>query len=95
MTRDNRVVGYVDDSTYQSLSARAISEDKSESEWVREAIGEKLDREGLDDAARRFEIEDRLLAIGDQIADRAADQLAAELRDGSGDDSETVEWGNG
>lgn len=81
MSNDNRVVGYVDDPAYRSLSARADAADMSHSEWVREAIEEKLDREGLDDAARRFEIEDRLLGIADQIADRAADQLAADLRD--------------
>lgn len=88
------MVGYVDDSTYRSLSARATAEDKSESEFVREAVTEKLDRQGLDDAARRFEIEDRLLSIGDEIADRAAGQLVSQL-DGSANDgdTETIEWG--
>jgi hypothetical protein len=100
MTHDNRVVGYVSDEDFRSLSARADAHDMSKSEWVRKAVEEKLDREGLDDAARRFEIEDRLLGIADQIADRAADQLAADLRDDldTGAESETdnrYDWGQG
>ena len=81
MSNDNRVVGYVDDPTYDSLTARADAADQSQSEWVREAVEEKLDREGLDDAARRFEIEDRLFELVERLADDAADRIAADLRD--------------
>lgn len=99
MTNDNRVVGYVDDEDFRSLSARADAHDMSKSEWVREAIEEKLDREGMDDAARRFEIEDRLLSIADEIADQAAKQIVDEVRDDQGDGSSNSkkdrleEWG--
>ena len=102
MSNDNRVVGYIDDPTQRSLSARADAADKSQSEWVRDAIEEKLDREGLDDAARRFEVEDRLFKLIERLADEAADQIAADLRDGfnlNGSDedrenkSKYSEWG--
>ena len=101
MSNDNRVVGYVDDPAYDSLAARADAADKSRSEWVREAIEEKLDREALDDAARRFEIEDRLFDLIDRLADEAADQIAADLRDsfdlddeqGDETESEYAGWG--
>ena len=82
MSNDNRVVGYVDDPAYRSLSARADAADMSQSEWVREAVEEKLDREGLDDAAQRFEVEDRLFDLIDRLVDQAADQIAADLREG-------------
>ena len=95
MSNDNRVVGYVDDPTHRSLSARADAADKSQSEWVREAIEEKLDRNGLDDAARRFETEDRLFDLVERLADEAADQIAADLRDGFDlDDGEGDETGS-
>lgn len=101
MSNDNRVVGYVDDPTHRSFTARADAADKSQSEWVREAIEEKLDREGLNDAAHRFEIEDRLFDLVDRLADEAADQIAADLRDGfdldgeQGDETESeyAGWG--
>jgi hypothetical protein len=102
MSNDNRVVGYIGDSTHRSLSARADAADMSQSEWVREAIEEKLDREGLDDAARRFEVEDRLFELVERLADEAADQIAADLRDGfdlddrdegDEDESEYAGWG--
>lgn len=102
MSNDNRVVGYVDDPAYRSLSARADAADMSHSEWVREAVEEKLDREGLDDAAQRFEVEDRLFDLMDRLADEAADQIAADLREGfdlddadetDDDDMKYSDWG--
>lgn len=101
MSNDNRVVGYLDDPAYRSLSARADAADMSHSEWVREAIEEKLDREGLDDAAQRFEVEDRLFELMDRLADEAAAQIAADLREGfdiedvaeDDDDLKYADWG--
>jgi len=101
MSNDNRVVGYVDDPAYDSLSARAEAADMSQSEWVREGIEEKLDREGLDDAARRFEAEERLFKLVERLADEAADRIAADLREGfdlpeddtDGDESRYEDWG--
>ena len=101
MSNDNRVVGYIDDPAYDSLAARAEAVGMSQSEWVREAIEEKLNREGLDDAAQRFEAEDRLFELMERLADEAADRIAADLRDGfdlsedgTGDDETSYEdWG--
>ena len=101
MSNDNRVVGYVDDPAYDSLTARVEAAGMSQSEWVREAVEEKLAREGLDDAAQRFEAEDRLFDLMERLADDAADRIAADLREGfdlpesdsADEESDYEDWG--
>lgn len=74
-----QISGYVDEEEKQAFKAHAEAAEMSLSESVVEACREKVEREGLADEAQRYQIEDRLLRLVDDAADRAADQIAEEV----------------
>jgi hypothetical protein len=102
MVDNKQVTGYVSESTHRSLSAKADAEGMSVSEYVGEAIEEKIERDGLESAADRYQIEERMLRLVDDAADRAADRVAdrivervAAAADTADDDEEGMyNWGN-
>lgn len=80
MTEKERIVGYVDEAQKQDIEWLAEDADCSVSAWVAEAAQEKLEREKFEELANRYRIEQRLLELVDTAADRAADDLTAEVR---------------
>ena len=103
MVERKQVTGYVSEATPRSLQAKADAEGISMSEYVGEAIEEKIERDGLESAADRYGIEERMLRLVDDAADRAADRIvervvaAAEAEEndsGESDDGRMYDWGN-
>ena len=108
MVDRKQVTGYVSEATHRSLSAKADAAGMSVSEFVGEAIEEKIERDGLESAADRYGIEERMLRLVDDAADRAADRIvervaaaadaegnsSGEADNGDGE-SEMYDWGNG
>ncbi|RBI58274.1 hypothetical protein DMJ13_27555 [halophilic archaeon] len=98
MVDNKQVTGYVSESTHRSLTAKADAQDISVSEFVAQAIEEKLERDGLESAADRYQIEERMLRLVDDAADRAADRIvdrlaAADDADESTPDDGMYDWG--
>ncbi|HET7323527.1 MAG TPA: hypothetical protein VFJ06_04275 [Halococcus sp.] len=105
MVGNKQVTGYVSESTHRSLSAKAEAEGMSVSEYVGQAIEEKIERDGLESAADRYRIEERMLRLVDDAADRAADRVADQIvervaaaADGADstdeEDDGMYDWGN-
>ena len=96
MVNNKQVTGYVSESTYRSLSAKADAKGMSVSEFVGEAIEEKIERDGLESAADRYRIEERMVRLVDDAADRAADRIVERIA-AAADDADTedgmYEWG--
>lgn len=80
MTDKARIVGYIDEDHKQDIERLAEDTDRSVSAWVAEAAREKLEREKFEDLTDRYRIEQRLLELVDTAADRAADDITAEVR---------------
>lgn len=102
MVDRKQVTGYVSEATHRSLQAKADAEGLSMSEYVGEAIEEKIERDGLESAADRYGIEERMLRLVDDAADRAADRIvervvaaaeAEENNSGENDDDRMYDWG--
>ena len=102
MVDRKQVTGYVSEATHRSLQAKADAEGISMSEYVGEAIEEKIERDGLESAADRYGIEERMLRLVDDAADRAADRIvervvaaaeAEENNSGENDDDRMYDWG--
>ena len=49
------------------------------SEFVTEAVHEKIDREDTAEVAHQYRLEERLLGLVDDAADEAADQITARV----------------
>lgn len=105
MVGNKQVTGYVSESTHRSLSAKAEAEGMSVSEYVGEAIEEKIERDGLESAADRYQIEERMLRLVDDAADRAADRIAERVAETAAsaeqdagaeqeEDDGRYDWGN-
>lgn len=99
MGQRTQVSGYVDEDEKQSFAAHAEAADMSLSKWVVEACREKVERQGMADQAQRYRIEQRLMTLVDDAADRAADQITEEVLaalddQGVVDDGE-YDWGEG
>ncbi|EMA55685.1 hypothetical protein [Halococcus salifodinae] len=96
MVERKQVTGYVSEATHRSLQAKADAEGLSVSEYVGEAIEEKIERDGLESAADRYGIEERMLRLVDDAADRAADRIVervAAAADAETENSEDTEDG--
>jgi hypothetical protein len=90
VAESKQVAGYVDEKVARSIAARAQVEDMSVSEFVATACEEKLERDGLEDAATRYRVEERMMELVDDAADRAADRIVEQIEDG---ESSSIEWG--
>lgn len=96
-----QITGYVSESTHRSLTAKAQASDLSVSEFVGTAVEEKLEREGIESRADRYQIEERVLRLVDDAADRAAERIVEQVRadlldaeDGTdGTSGEFSDWG--
>lgn len=96
MVGNKQVTGYVSESTHRSISAKAEAEGMSVSEFVGEAIEEKIERDGLESAADRYRIEERMLRLVDDAADQAADRIVervAAAAESTDDDDDMYDWG--
>lgn len=96
MSRDKQIMTYVSQGESRSIEARATANDQSISEWLREAAFEKIEREDLESKTERFRIEERLLDLVDESAERAAEKIVEELRandDLDQDDNPYADWG--
>ena len=93
MGNKTQIVGYVTDEEYRTVAAKAESEDRSISEWVVEAAHEKIEREGLESRGQQYQIEQRLMRLVDDAADRAADRIVDEIE--TARETETSSGGTG
>ena len=93
MGNKKQIVGYVTDEEYRTVAAKAESEDRSISEWVVEATFEKIEREGLESRGQQYQIEQRLMRLVDDAADRAAEQIVEEIE--TAGETETSSGGTG
>lgn len=97
MTRDKQIMTYVTESHARTIDAQATARDMSVSEWLREASEEKIEREGLEAKTERYRIEERLLDLIDESAERAAEKIVEELRkndDLDEEDNPYADWGS-
>jgi hypothetical protein len=79
MPDKKRIAGYVSPSEHERVKQRADADDLSMSEFVTEAVREKIDREDTAELAQQYRIEERLLGLVDDAADEAADQAADQI----------------
>lgn len=102
MPRDKQIITYVSEPEERTISAKAEAADKSMSEWVRDAMTEKIEREGLESTGQRYRFEERLLDLVDEASERAAEKIADDLHDDLGDKTDEsdddelkyADWGN-
>lgn len=87
MPDKKRISGYIPPSEHETVKRRAETNDQSVSEYVVEAVREKVDRDSLGSAAQQYRIEERLMnhitdmttEAADQAADRITDQILETL----------------
>lgn len=87
---------YVTQAERRSIEARATANDQSTSEWLREAAHEKIERDDLESKTERFRIEERILDLVDDSAERAAQKIVEELKQNDDLDQEEnpyADWG--
>ena len=95
MGNRKQIVGYVTDEEYRTIAAKAESEDRSISEWIVEAAHEKIEREGLETRGQQYRIEQRLMQMVEDAADRAAEQIVDEIETETESETETGGTGLG
>lgn len=96
MNRDDQIMLYVTNNEKRTIHAKAQAADLSMSEWVREATEEKIEREGMEATSERYRIEERILDLIDESADRAAEKIVEELRNNDDldrEDNPYADWG--
>lgn len=99
MANKKQISGYVSREEYRTIKAKAESEDRSISSWVAEAAAEKIEREGLEATGARYQIEQRLMGLVDEAADRAAEKIVEDVEeivadsDGDAGDDGLSTWG--
>lgn len=76
MTERERIVGYVPDDTALEVEKLAERNDQSVSEYVAEAVSEKVQQDKLGSMAEEYSVEMKLLRLVDSAADRIADESA-------------------
>jgi hypothetical protein len=91
MGRDKQIITYVSEPEKRTISAKAEAADKSVSEWVHDAMTEKIEREGIESTGQRYRFEERLLDLVDEASERAAEKIADDLRDDLGDETDNTD----
>lgn len=95
MSGSERLVGYVDTDTKTDVEQLADKKDLSVSEYVAEAVEEKVEQDQLGGLSQEYSVEMKLLRLVDGAVDRVADEAAEQIADevvGELDDrSETAE----
>ena len=74
-----QLICHVDEETARTVRAKAEREDVSISQWVGEAVDQRIEREGMMSEGQRYRVEERLLDLVDDAADRAADQIVDQV----------------
>lgn len=80
MSRE-RIPVYVDADRAADIEAAADRADMSKSGWMAEAAEEKLHREQLEELADQYDLEQRLLRLVRDSADRVSEELRGEIRE--------------
>lgn len=94
--RDNHFQTYLADAQARTVRAQATAADQSLAEYVREAIEEKIERDGIEAKSERYRVEERILDLVDESAERAADKIVEELKQNdelSDEDNPYADWG--
>jgi metal-responsive CopG/Arc/MetJ family transcriptional regulator len=78
MSKDNRIVGYVDDSIMAEVDSITEQNNMSKSEYVSRAVTNQLERDKMGELAEKNTLEMKLLRMIDDATTTAADQLADE-----------------
>ena len=101
MSKNERLVGYVNSGTKTSVEQLAEQKGQSVSEYVAEAVSEQVERDKLGGLSEEYSVEMKLLRmvqgasekmvdeVSDEVADRIVDELADRgLLDASGDSTD-------
>ena len=98
MTEKERISGWVDEGLKSDAERIAEDRDQSVSKFVEAAVRKEIEREKLEVLTDQYSIEQRILSMVDDAADRAADQIsqavieelrqAAESGESSGSESD-------
>ena len=94
-----QLICHVDEETARTVRAKAEREDVSISQWVGEAVTQRIEREGMMSEGQRYRVEERLLDLVDDAADQAADRIVDRVvasgvgAERSGDDRQPAEAG--
>lgn len=81
MTERERLVGYVPGETALEVEKIAEQNDQSVSEYVAEAVSEKVQQDKLGSLAEEYSVEMKLLRLVDSATDRVADETAESVAD--------------
>lgn len=100
MTDKEKISGWVDEDLKSDAERIAEDRDQSVSKFVEAAVRKEIEREKLEALSDQYSIEQRILSMVDDAADRAADQISQtvveELRQaaesGESSDSEAGMW---
>ena len=74
-----QLICHVDEETARTVRAKAERDEVSISQWVGEAVDQRIEREGMMSEGQRYRVEERLLDLVDEAADRAADQIVDQV----------------
>lgn len=74
-----RVAFYTSEETKEDIERAAERAGESVSEWVGKACKQRLEREALEGMTDQYRVEQRLLSLVEESADRVADEIADEV----------------
>jgi len=81
MSETERIVGYVDADTKTDVEQLAKKMDLSVSEYVAEAVEEKVEQDQLGGISEEYSVEMKLLRLVDGAVDRVADEAGEKIAD--------------
>ena len=81
MSKNERLVGYVNSETKTSVEQLAERKDQSVSEYVAEAVNEQVERDKLGSLSEEYSVEMKLLRMVRGASDRMVDEVSGEVAD--------------
>ena len=81
MSKNERLVGYVNSETKTSVEQLAEQKDQSVSEYVAEAVGEQVERDKLGGLSKEYSVEMKLLRMVQGASEKMVDEVSGEVAD--------------
>lgn len=81
MSKNERLVGYVNSETKTSVEQLAEQKDQSVSEYVASAVSEQVERDKLGSLSEEYSVEMKLLRMVRSASDRMVDEVSGEVAD--------------
>jgi len=79
MSKNERLVGYVNSETKTSVEQLAEQKGQSVSEYVAEAVGEKVERDKLGSISEEYSVEMKLLRMVQGASEKMVDEVSEEV----------------